>query len=38
MTDTASDPVSCTIDDGVAVVRLDDGKVNVISHLSLIHI
>ena len=26
------DPVTCTIDDGVAVVRLDDGKVNVISH------
>ncbi len=26
------DPVTCTIEDGVAVVRLDDGKVNVISH------
>ena len=24
--------VTCTIDDGVAVVRLDDGKVNVITH------
>lgn len=29
------DPVSCTIDDGVAVVRLDDGKVNVVSHRSI---
>jgi enoyl-CoA hydratase len=26
------DPVTCTIEDGVAVLRLDDGKVNVISH------
>ena len=25
-------PVTCTIDDGVAVLRIDDGKVNVISH------
>jgi enoyl-CoA hydratase len=25
-------PLTCTIDDGVAVVRLDDGKVNVVSH------
>ena len=32
MADPASDPVTCTIEDGVAVVRLDDGKVNVISH------
>ncbi|HUF33176.1 MAG TPA: crotonase/enoyl-CoA hydratase family protein [Acidimicrobiales bacterium] len=29
---TAADPVTCTIEDGVAVLRLDDGKVNVISH------
>ena len=28
--DTA--PLTCTIEDGVAVVRLDDGKVNVVSH------
>lgn len=36
---TAADPATCTIDDGVAVVRLDDGKVNVISHrlLELLH-
>ncbi len=25
-------PVTCTIEDGVAVLRIDDGKVNVISH------
>jgi enoyl-CoA hydratase len=33
------DPVRCTIDEGVAVVRIDDGKVNVISHrvLELLH-
>lgn len=33
------DPVSCTIDDGVAVIRLDDGKVNAISHrvIELVH-
>jgi enoyl-CoA hydratase len=39
MTDTAPDPVTCTIDDGAAVVRLDDGKVNVISHrvIELLH-
>ena len=30
MSDTST--VTCTIDDGVAVVRLDDGKVNVINH------
>jgi enoyl-CoA hydratase len=30
-TNTA-DPVTCTIEDGVAVLRLDDGKVNVVSH------
>ncbi len=31
--------VTCTIEDGVAVVRLDDGKVNVISHrvIELLH-
>ena len=29
---TATDPVSCSIDDGVAVLRIDDGKVNVVSH------
>jgi len=29
---SSSDPVTCTIDAGVAVVRVDDGKVNVISH------
>jgi enoyl-CoA hydratase len=27
-----SEPVSWTVDDGVLVVRLDDGKVNVLSH------
>ena len=33
------DPVTCSVDDGVAVVRLDDGKVNVISHrvIELLH-
>jgi enoyl-CoA hydratase len=25
-------PLTCTIEDGVAVLRLDDGKVNVVSH------
>lgn len=36
---TVSDPVTCTIDDGVAVLRLDDGKVNVVSHrvIELLH-
>jgi enoyl-CoA hydratase len=28
----AADPVTCSIEDGVAVLRIDDGKVNVISH------
>lgn len=40
MTDSStSDPVTCTIDDGVAVVHLDDGKVNVVSHrvIELLH-
>jgi enoyl-CoA hydratase len=40
MPDTSTtDPVSCTIEDGVAVVRMDDGKVNVISHrvIELLH-
>src|SRR3954451_12355674 len=32
---TAPDPVTCTIEDGVAVLRLDDGKVNVVSHAVL---
>lgn len=27
-----TDPVTCTVEDGVAIVRLDDGKVNVVSH------
>ena len=33
------DPVTYSIDDGVVVVRLDDGKVNVISHrvIELLH-
>lgn len=35
----ANDPVTCTIEDGVAVLRLDDGKVNVVSHrvIELLH-
>ena len=39
MSDTTVDPVTCSIDDGVAVVRLDDGKVNVVSHraIELLH-
>jgi enoyl-CoA hydratase len=40
MTDAATtDPVTCTIEDGVAVLRLDDGKVNVVSHrvIELLH-
>ena len=40
MPDTAAlDPVTCTLEDGVAVVRLDDGKVNAISHrtIELVH-
>ncbi|MFL6205198.1 MAG: crotonase/enoyl-CoA hydratase family protein [Acidimicrobiales bacterium] len=39
MSDTTPDPVTCAIEDGVAVVRLDDGKVNVISHrvIELLH-
>ena len=34
-----TDPLTCTVEDGVAVVRLDDGKVNVVSHrlLELLH-
>src|SRR5437763_15985079 len=27
-----SEPVSFAVDDGVAVIRLDDGKMNAISH------
>ena len=36
---TSADPVTCTIEDGVAVLRIDDGKVNVISHrvIELLH-
>ena len=40
MSDTSNpDPVTCAIEDGVAVLRLDDGKVNVVSHrvLELLH-
>jgi enoyl-CoA hydratase len=39
MADDTTDPVTCTIDDGVAVLRLDDGKVNVVSHrvIELLH-
>jgi len=40
MSDTSSpDPVSTSIDEGVLVVRLDDGKVNVVSHrvIELLH-
>ncbi len=33
MSNTVSpEPLTCTIEDGVAVLRLDDGKVNVVSH------
>jgi len=33
MSDTArTEPVTLSIEDGVAVIRLDDGKVNVVSH------
>lgn len=31
----ASDPVTTTISDGVAVVRFDDGKANVLSHTAI---
>jgi enoyl-CoA hydratase len=40
MADPSSpDPLTCAVEDGVAVVRLDDGKVNVISHrvIELLH-
>jgi len=35
----SSDPATCGIEGGVAVIRLDDGKVNVISHrlVELLH-
>ncbi len=35
----AAEPLTCTIEDGVAVLRLDDGKANVVSHrlLELLH-
>ena len=32
MADAPAEPLTCTIEDGVAVLRLDDGKVNVVSH------
>ena len=32
---TVTDPVQLTIEDGVAVVRLDDGKANAVSHTLL---
>jgi enoyl-CoA hydratase len=40
MSDAAPGPVRTEIDDGVAVVRLDDGKVNVVSHqvIELLHL
>ena len=36
---STADPATCTIEDGVTVVRLDDGKVNVVSHrlIELLH-
>jgi len=36
---TPSEPVTCTVEDGVAVLRIDDGKVNVVSHrvVELLH-
>jgi enoyl-CoA hydratase len=39
MSDDAPAPVTCSIEDGVAVIRLDDGKVNVVSHrvIDLLH-
>ena len=40
MSDTSNaDPLTVTVEDGVTVVRLDDGKVNVISHrlIELLH-
>jgi enoyl-CoA hydratase len=40
MSDAARpEPVTCTVEDGVAVLRLDDGKVNVVSHrvVELLH-
>lgn len=40
MSDTArAEPVALSIEDGVAVIRLDDGKVNVVSHrvIDLLH-
>ncbi len=39
-TDTSpADPLTVSIEDGVAVIRLDDGKVNVVSHrvIELLH-
>ncbi|HEX4868777.1 MAG TPA: crotonase/enoyl-CoA hydratase family protein [Acidimicrobiales bacterium] len=40
MSDPAGpEPVTCTVEDGVAVLRIDDGKVNVVSHrvVELLH-
>lgn len=36
---SGTEPVTCTVEDGVAVLRIDDGKVNVVSHrvLELLH-
>lgn len=39
MSDDTPAPVTCSLEDGVAVIRLDDGKVNVFSHraIDLLH-
>ena len=39
-TSTATEPVTWTIDDSLAVVRLDDGKVNALGHhtIELVHV
>lgn len=39
MSDDHPAPVTCNLEDGVAVIRLDDGKVNVVSHrvIDLLH-
>jgi enoyl-CoA hydratase len=33
-----SEPVTSTVEDGVAVIRLDDGKMNAISHVVIEHL
>jgi enoyl-CoA hydratase len=40
MTDDLAEPIRTDVEDGVAVVRLDDGKVNVVSHrvIELLHL